>query len=1479
MSTQDFYRIGSLYPRTASGSPNLILSSSYELGTDSKGYFVKKKAGTTIGQLTANLDITTDPVNVPGVSRFVKDWLKPQMLAKEDPNSIFNQYWQTILTYGFGNYPNNLLLEALGYLGYRGYGWDQASNNSGMWAAQSQKSGPLFEAAQDLNNYQPEVIWGSPSQQDVVQSEFDTENLRKNLDKLEGKLSGDAPLWLPSMLFTYGIEGVGTSYPGPVLMIQPGDSLNLNFDNNIRIEGLTDQQNQNATLIPNSSYGLNGGSTAGGMFSSNFHMHGGHVVPSGFGDNVVARYTSGQDWTTKIAIPKDHGQGSYWYHPHYHPAVNTQLYGGLSGFMQVGDPLQKVPLFKDVPRNVAVLKTMQVEIDPSTGNYQLAAVNGNFVGMYSLGPNRASMFTVNGEYMPEIDFQDGGWQALTLTNQDNNYYMNISVRNSQSEGSWSNLPLFIYGEDGHQYPQIRPASQGALGYVQQLNANATAYKQAENLISLPPGKRVDLLFYLPAGQSELVSAYSFTGADNQQYQINNLRFPLSNSSQYADLSSANVDPSNPNSGPGPIAKFKVQGNARNLSLAEQYAVINQANQGIQVQVVTPDTPAGAYNEAAVPSVNLYAEKQGIRFPWKKYSDTDVWEPLRKRELNYSVLALVGPEESRDIPTQKAIKAYNDDARIKKKQPYLNYTVVPGPTWLGYENPDFINDHVFPNGPLIITQLGTLEEWSLKNWNWGGPGSSQAGNNPNGGNNVGHPFHIHVNDYQVKQSDTELPNKQNLEDVTMINASGYHYMDPSGTIQKLDPLAGKFTAIPEALDNQSYVYNHGLFTTGYTDTTIRMLFQDFLGTYVHHCHLLEHEDAGMMQVVTVIENASSSWLLPAESLNVSGNSLKVRKADTLDDFEVDLSPTNAGLLKRGQVGDISGDFVQDIILAFQGDSTKKGSISIVDGNTLKLQRTTNILSTLTPYQLSNLAPWGFNSDFTGDGVRELVTGGYVKENGNQVSLNDFEIIGWQRNQDSKQWEATFRGRPWSQATNVPTTLISSELTGFAVGDFNLDNFDDYATAYLENDKLRIRIIDGAAVALYLQTGNNEGGYLPQTHILSDMTYTSPTLIGVEALALTTGFNSYAQSPIENLIVTTTSKQSGSSALTFQLDAGHFIATGTSSGSSNSSGAHQHGGGSQPSNPEISNQGALPLQLSGIRRLPGAANGSAQQNPGLTAATPTFAGVLAQGGLLIGNNLVISQGYSSDGFTTGNTSSSNEINNTTQELYIGLNGINQVAKDDLTGITTTNLSSALTPAESSERLNLAMLAYQAYTNKMVKPSSLAFLAAGDNGGELTVTQLINNITTNYAQEVAKYYGGALENLSATSIISKAYVALYRRAPSASELFYWNNSVRQGLAKTNLPVAILQGTAPVDQPRIALLSAATRWSQVQWGTSPVINGDFGQGYQSDVSTFDKLSEELFAISDTKSWTTAQASFDAYRSNVIDEMNGTPVGSTGFF
>jgi hypothetical protein len=184
----------------------------------------------------------------------------------------------------------------------------------------------------------------------------------------------------------------------------------------------------------------------------------------------------------------------------------------------------------------------------------------------------------------------------------------------------------------------------------------------------------------------------------------------------------------------------------------------------------------------------------------------------------------------------------------------------------------------------------------------------------------------------------------------------------------------------------------------------MLYQDFLGTFVHHCHLLEHEDAGMMQVVSVIENTDSSWLLPAESIATNSKGITLRQADTFDIVELKLNSGRRNKLERSNTGDITGDFVQDIILSFNGDENTAGSIYIYDGASLK-NKQTNLLSRLTPYENSSLSPWSFHSDFTGDGRKNLVTAGFTNSPNKKdlIKLSDLQVIGWKSSDSLKKLE--------------------------------------------------------------------------------------------------------------------------------------------------------------------------------------------------------------------------------------------------------------------------------------------------------------------------------------------------------------------------------------------------------------------------------------------------------------------------------------------
>jgi len=107
----------------------------------------------------------------------------------------------------------------------------------------------------------------------------------------------------------------------------------------------------------------------------------------------------------------------------------------------------------------------------------------------------------------------------------------------------------------------------------------------------------------------------------------------------------------------------------------------------------------------------------------------------------------------------------------------------------------------------ITQLVALdavEEWTIVNMN-----------------NIRHPFHIHVNPMYI----------------VAING-----------IRLAEPYWADTIPLP---------YNNATPPPGYTDPpaltsiTFRMRFVHFTGRYVMHCHMLVHEDMGMMQGVTVV----------------------------------------------------------------------------------------------------------------------------------------------------------------------------------------------------------------------------------------------------------------------------------------------------------------------------------------------------------------------------------------------------------------------------------------------------------------------------------------------------------------------------------------------------------------------------------------------------------------------------------------------------
>jgi len=172
-----------------------------------------------------------------------------------------------------------------------------------------------------------------------------------------------------------------------------------------------------------------------------------------------------------------------------------------------------------------------------------------------------------------------------------------------------------------------------------------------------------------------------------------------------------------------------------------------------------------------------------------------------------------------------------------------------------------DNNAFPSTALIQPRLNSVEEWTIVNEN-----------------NDEHPIHIHVNDFQV----TDLS----------------------------DPVAGTdFGPQPWGQDNANTpapLYDASGNVSKPGVLTLRTKFQDCTGTYVIHCHRLNHGDNGLMAIVNVIPEVSSYAVATADG--------RITVHDGADDSVMaEVTPfVGATTAPSVAMADVDGDQVLDLI---------------------------------------------------------------------------------------------------------------------------------------------------------------------------------------------------------------------------------------------------------------------------------------------------------------------------------------------------------------------------------------------------------------------------------------------------------------------------------------------------------------------------------------------------------------------------------------
>lgn len=147
----------------------------------------------------------------------------------------------------------------------------------------------------------------------------------------------------------------------------------------------------------------------------------------------------------------------------------------------------------------------------------------------------------------------------------------------------------------------------------------------------------------------------------------------------------------------------------------------------------------------------------------------------------------------------------------------------------------INDKTFEEGRVDESMLlGTKQEWIIENYSTAALAGSPL-----------HPFHIHINPFQILEV---FDPTGSLSSVLSFNSAQFgvwsqvQFPSPGHFVLPAPWVWWDTFPLPLAKDAN---------TPGYI--RFRTWFTDFAGKFVDHCHILAHEDRGMMQLIEVVDN--------------------------------------------------------------------------------------------------------------------------------------------------------------------------------------------------------------------------------------------------------------------------------------------------------------------------------------------------------------------------------------------------------------------------------------------------------------------------------------------------------------------------------------------------------------------------------------------------------------------------------------------------
>jgi FtsP/CotA-like multicopper oxidase with cupredoxin domain len=673
------------------------------------------------------------------------------------------------------------------------------------------------------------------------------------------------------------------NYPAPTLRVDPGERLIVHYDNDLA--GLTIKDFYDPAYTP-----------AGGdvpvypppMESAplNLHTHGLHVSPDGNADNVLLDIPAGMGNTYDYAVPKDMPNGLYCYHSHRHTLTTQQTYKGLAGMLEIGRPDGNLPL---VTQNNIPVRSMALQynfvFNRGNGGHQLDDPTWP-QWLSTLKPPEGSQLA-DGTYSPSlapVNFVESPKDTEYMTNW---YAGPLAPANSRGQNQFlpENLQSFTSPDKNVPADPALPENQRDVQF--------TVNGQFAPELKVKPGQteiwalgNFSDAAYIMVGLTETATGnhpkFSIVGQDGNPFT--QVQRPVDGDGTRLLIppgSRYTIAVTMPKTGDLVLEMPKMDGAPPVVNPGVLYTSNGTPNPAAVLGTVTVDPQHLSY----IDGFFTYPTQTLLRAtPDSGEGQTTAFEPGQNLDAYTSFVdtSVMTPDVKRELK----VTGGHDNENANKNDPK---SVV-------YE----FDANAFPNISLIQPRLNSVEEWLISNYN-----------------NDAHPMHIHVNDFQVMEIFSPIPGTK-----TGVQPWGEDNVNVPAPI-----------TVPEVNAKEP------------ATTTVRTKFTEYTGTFVIHCHRLNHEDNGLMALVNVIPEVSTYAVAvrgskgkPAMVQVHNGNGDKVIATVTpFPAFEG--APSVA-------MADVNGDMILDLVVGTGAGVAPE--VVVYDGNDTLAGRFTAELTRFAPF---------------------------------------------------------------------------------------------------------------------------------------------------------------------------------------------------------------------------------------------------------------------------------------------------------------------------------------------------------------------------------------------------------------------------------------------------------------------------------------------------------------------------------------------------